>query len=230
VALTELEERCVVPFYLQMMGLNALGYPVPFTRLRDVGRPTTNDEVIELLGGLWRPRVMGAWFAAGRTEPDVIEAVLASLATSAGSSTAPPLATVAILGSGTGAMESMRTYLEADLAHRRGSAGFIAAALEHVGAAPEGIVIQGPRPRSGTRNALRRTIDRPARIVKLDYIRPRRTLGGRRARSESRITARATLFVRAWPVTWHQDAAGRLAWANPTGSNPPTASAVTAPR
>ncbi|WP_214109832.1 hypothetical protein [Acrocarpospora catenulata] len=58
--LTDLERRCVSPFYLKMMGLNALRHDVLFDTLRKVARGTTDDEVAELLASHWRPRVMGA--------------------------------------------------------------------------------------------------------------------------------------------------------------------------
>jgi hypothetical protein len=95
--LSALERRCVVPFYLTMMRLNALSYDVPFDTLREVTRQTTDEEVAQLLGSPWRPRVMGAWLASGRT-PRLEAALLKSLETSAGSLTAPPLATVALHG------------------------------------------------------------------------------------------------------------------------------------
>lgn len=65
---SELERRCVAPFYLKMMRLNALSNDVPVTVLREVARETTDEEVAQLLAGPWRPRVMGAWLAAGRAE------------------------------------------------------------------------------------------------------------------------------------------------------------------
>ncbi|GII57274.1 hypothetical protein Pth03_56630 [Planotetraspora thailandica] len=57
-----------MPFYLAMMGLNALRRDVPFDTLREVARGTTDDEVAELLASHGRPRVMGAWLASGRTQ------------------------------------------------------------------------------------------------------------------------------------------------------------------
>ena len=38
--LTDLERRCVLPFYLTMMGLNALSHDVPFGALREVAQGT----------------------------------------------------------------------------------------------------------------------------------------------------------------------------------------------
>lgn len=132
-ALPELETRCVVPFYLKMMGLNALQHPVDYPSLAAVGQRTSDDEVIRLLRGEWRPRVMGAWFAAGRHDPEVLETLLWSLTTSAGSLTAPPLATVAIVNAGVRAVDALHGYLETEVAHVDGSGRFIAAALEHLG-------------------------------------------------------------------------------------------------
>ncbi len=37
---TDLKRCCVSPYYLRMMGVNALNYDVPFSALRDVARET----------------------------------------------------------------------------------------------------------------------------------------------------------------------------------------------
>ncbi len=139
--LSDLEERCVRPFYLTMMGLNALSHVVPYDALSEVGRRTSDEEVARLLRSEWRPRVMGAWFAAGRTTRLASE-LLRSLETSAGTLTAPPLAAVAVHGLGSAAQPALLAYLRIDLEQQHGSAGFIAAALERLGAAPEGIAIR----------------------------------------------------------------------------------------
>lgn len=138
--LTDLERRCVLPFYLKMMGLNALTHNVPFGALLEVARATTDDEVVMLLASAWRPRVMGAWLASGRTER-LEAALLKSLETSKGSLTAPPLATVTLHGLGAKAVPSLRTYLRQDLEHQLGSASFVAAVLERLGATPTGVAI-----------------------------------------------------------------------------------------
>lgn len=130
--LSDLERRCVVPFYLKMMGLNAIGRDVPFDGLLTVARETTDDEVATLLGAHWRPRVMGAWLASGRAQR-LKPALLASLETSGGSLTAPPLATVALHGLAETAVPSLTTYLRLDLEHGWGSASFAAAVLERLG-------------------------------------------------------------------------------------------------
>lgn len=135
--LSDLERRCVVPFYLKMMGLNAAGRDVPLDELLNVARGTTDDEVAALLGSHWRPRVMGAWLASGRAQR-LKPALLASLETSAGSLTAPPLATVALHGLAETAVPSLTTYLRRDLEHGWGSAPFVAAVLERLGVPPAG--------------------------------------------------------------------------------------------
>jgi hypothetical protein len=138
--LTDLERRCVLPFYLTMMGLNALDHDVPFDALREVARETTDDEVAELLASPWRSRVMGAWLASGRTRR-LEDVLLKGMETSAGTLTAPPLATVALHGLGEKAVPALRTYLRQDLDHRWGSASFIAAVLERLDPAPAAVAI-----------------------------------------------------------------------------------------
>lgn len=145
--LTDLERRYVQPFYLTMMGLNALCGEVPFDTLRDAARQLTDDDVTLLLNSAWRPRVMGAWFASGRGGR-LETALLRSLETSGGSLTAPPLATVAVRELGARAVPSLRAYLQRDLEHEWGSASFAAAALERLGAV-QGDVAAGDRDRSG---------------------------------------------------------------------------------
>ena len=124
-----------------MMSLNALSYDIPFNSLREVAQVTTDDEIAKLLLDLdWRPRVMGAWLASGRAQR--LEApLLKSLETSAGSLTAPPLATVALHGLGAKAVPALKTYLRQDREHEWGSASFVAAVLERLDAAPAGVAI-----------------------------------------------------------------------------------------
>jgi hypothetical protein len=137
---TDLERRCVLPFYLKMMRLNALDHDVPLGILREVGRQTADSDVAGLLAAAWRPRVMGAWLASGRTQR-LGAALLESLETSQGSLTAPPLATVALHGLGAAAVPSLRTYLRRDLEHQLGCASFVAAVLERLDAAPGAVAI-----------------------------------------------------------------------------------------
>jgi hypothetical protein len=123
-----------------MMGLNALSHDVPFSTLRELARETTDDEVVQLLSSHWRPRVMGAWLASGRTQC-LAAALLKSLETSSGSLTAPPLAAVALHGLGEKAVPSLKSYLRLDLEHQWGSARFVAAILERLDATPAGVAI-----------------------------------------------------------------------------------------
>jgi hypothetical protein len=138
--LTDLERRCVLPFYLPMMGLNALSHAVPFDTLRDVARGTTDDEVARLLASEWRPRVMGAWLACGRASR-LEAALLKSLETSWGTLTAPPLAIVALHGLGAKAVPALEVYLRRDLERQLGSAAFAAAVLERLGSVPAGVAV-----------------------------------------------------------------------------------------
>jgi hypothetical protein len=139
--LSRLERRAVKPFYLRMMGLNALHYEVPWHDLWRLSRQTSDAEVVTLLRGLWRPRVMGAWLSAGREERLAAD-LLTSVETSAGSLTAPPLAAVAVHGLGHAAIPSLRTYLDIDLQQQHGSAGFVAAMLQTLGTVPDDVTVE----------------------------------------------------------------------------------------
>lgn len=133
--LSQLDQRAVKPFYRSMMGLNAIGQGADLSAVAAVGRGTTDVEVVELLHGLWRPRVMGAWLAAGRTAPGVLKALATGLATSGGTLTAPALVSVAVLQLGPEALPALHLYLERALADPSlGAHEFTAAALERLDA------------------------------------------------------------------------------------------------
>lgn len=66
--LSDLERRCVVPFYLKMMGLNATGRDAPLDELLNVARGTTDDEVPALLGSQWTGRAGEAGWPSGRQQ------------------------------------------------------------------------------------------------------------------------------------------------------------------
>src|SRR5688500_14801135 len=59
------EDRFVAPFYLAMMGTNAIEHAEAdlLRRVVAVGRDASAGDVVWLLRGEWRPRVMGAWFS-----------------------------------------------------------------------------------------------------------------------------------------------------------------------
>lgn len=129
--------RLVKPFYLQMMGLNALSAEPSL--IADVGRAAAKakvDDVIALLRDTWRPEVVGAWFSVVKESDEINATVLDALSKSYGSLTAPPLAVAAMTLVGGEALPALSTYLERDLAASYGSAGFIAASIEHLGAEP----------------------------------------------------------------------------------------------
>jgi len=133
--LSEREQRLVVPFYLDMMGTNALSFTSAelLERLATVGRGTSVTEVLELLRGPWRPQVMGAWFSVFHSDPLVKRAVLDAMAGSLGYLTSPSLATVAALIAGDEALPAMDAYLARDLEHQWGGAPLVAAAMAHLG-------------------------------------------------------------------------------------------------
>lgn len=131
----DLVERYVRPFYLELMGRNAIRHVDKHeTSLRALGPTLDASDVAELLGSLWRPRVMGAWFSLFRPQTEVSGELLRSLETSLGGLTAPPLATVAVHLLGDMAAPSLRIYGSTEAANRDSFWRFTAAALEHLGA------------------------------------------------------------------------------------------------
>jgi hypothetical protein len=80
---------------------------------------------------------MGAWYALRQDTHLVAEALGESLATSDGSLTAPPLATVATVMLGEEALPPLNAYAAAAAVHPHlGADGFIAAATERLGGTP----------------------------------------------------------------------------------------------
>jgi hypothetical protein len=126
-------DRCVVPFYLDMMGTNAIRYGQPLiTALAEASRGVTPAQVTALLRDGWRPQVMGAWYSVTVAGPEVTTAVLHALATSRGALDAPSLATAAVVLAGPEAIEALERYFAADQARGWGASGIIAAAADHV--------------------------------------------------------------------------------------------------
>ena len=136
-AVTEGERlgRLVVPFYLRMMAANALENDDDFLRrVVRVGRSATAGDVVALLRDPWRATVMGAWLAVFHNNRELNEVVLEALRASLGRLTAPPLATAAVLLSGQLAIPALQAYMREDLENGWGSADFVAAALDRLGA------------------------------------------------------------------------------------------------
>jgi hypothetical protein len=129
------EHRFVAPFYLAMMGTNAIEHAEAdlLRRVVAVGRDASAADVVWLLRGAWRPRVMGAWFSLLHDSEAVTRAVLQSLETSSGSLTAPPLAVASVLLATHEAQSALAAYVAQDVLHGWGSAAFVSAAMEHLG-------------------------------------------------------------------------------------------------
>jgi hypothetical protein len=136
-----MEQRLVLPFYLSMMGANALSLePDERSELVRVSTTATAGEVRQLLGSgwQWRPLVMGTWFALALPSDEIEDDVVAAMASSAGGLTAPPLAAVSALLAGAEAIGAMRTYAEwiADPSRSDGSHELVAAAIAYLGGSP----------------------------------------------------------------------------------------------
>lgn len=139
--MNEIESNFVKPFYLKMMGLNAL-------RLTDelraslivTGRAVAPGDVKWMLqAGHWRPLVMGAWFSLAVPAESVTDDLLTAMSESKGSLTAPPLAVAAALVVGSAAVPAMVDYINFIVTplRRDGSEAVVAAAVEYLGSDPE---------------------------------------------------------------------------------------------
>ncbi len=128
-------DKLVLPFYLRMMATNALQNNDAFLRrVVRAGHNASSGDVVALLRDPWRATVMGAWLAVFHDEDAVTEVVLEALRASLGRLTAPPLATAAVLLSGPSAIPALQAYVREDIENRWGSADFVAAALQCLGA------------------------------------------------------------------------------------------------
>jgi hypothetical protein len=124
----------VKPFYLKMMGYNAVHYGRDLLPgIIEAGREVTAADAIALLSGQWRFSVMGAWFALLFDDEQVTRSVLQALSSSEGKLNSLSLATAATVVAGASAIPSLRQYALRDLEHNWGACGFAACAIEHLG-------------------------------------------------------------------------------------------------
>ncbi len=124
--------------YQSMMGRTGSDDEQILDAVARIGRSTSAEDVVQLLGSHWRARVVGGWYSLFHDEVAVGPALLQSLETSQGALTAPGLVAAAITMVPDAAPASARRYLREDLTHGWGSAGLVAAGLERLGAASVG--------------------------------------------------------------------------------------------
>ncbi|WP_028642192.1 hypothetical protein [Nocardioides sp. URHA0020] len=129
------EERLVHPFYLEMMGLNALlNAEALWDDLALEGRRATEADVKQLLApNHWRPVVMGSWFSLKFGRDQVGGDLASAIGLCRGTLTAPPLSVAAAIVIGDDAVPTLLDYIERDLERQYGSATFVAAVVEVLG-------------------------------------------------------------------------------------------------
>ena len=126
------EERLVQPFYLKMMGLNALENANElWGDLLRAGDSASLAEVTALLGqGHWRAVVMGAWFSLKFDRELIGDDLKRAVNMCLGSLTAPPLAVAAAVVIGSDAAATLIDYVNRG---PRGSESFVAAVVADLG-------------------------------------------------------------------------------------------------
>jgi hypothetical protein len=138
--MNEIESSFVKPFYLKMMGLNALHVTDElWASLIVTGRTVAASDVRWMLrAGHWRPVVMGAWFSLAVPAESVMDDLLTAMSESKGSLTAPPLAAAATLVAARAAVPAMVDYINFMVApgRRDGSEAIVAASVEYLGSDP----------------------------------------------------------------------------------------------
>lgn len=137
------------PFYLKMMGLNALrNADALWDDLIRAGRGVTEAEVKQLLApDHWRPVVMGSWFSLKFGRDQIGGNLLGALGLCGGTLTAPPLSVAAAIVIGEDAAPTLVDYIERDLERQYGAAKFVAALVEELGG--DATVPPDDRDRSG---------------------------------------------------------------------------------
>ena len=142
--MNELEQRAVAPFYLKLTGLNAVrrnggaqaSDDTQRAELVVAGRTVDLFDAKWLLNvGAWRPVVMGAWFSLQFDKAEIGTELRQAMRSSAGSLTAPPLATACVLLLGSESLPDLDHYASTDPGSD-GSAQFVGAAMQFLGATP----------------------------------------------------------------------------------------------
>lgn len=135
VGVDPVEKRLAHPFYLKMMGLNALrNADVLWNDLTSAGRSVTVADVKQLLApDHWRPVVMGSWFSLKFGRDQVGSDLLNAIALCRGTLTAPPLSVAAAIVIGADAAPTLIDYVERDLEGQYGAASFVAAVVNELG-------------------------------------------------------------------------------------------------
>ena len=150
----------VKPYYVKMMRLNGASHGRSLIQdiVRDSNSLTARD-VVGLLRGEWRARVMGAWYAVCIGGPEVVDAVLRAVRTSRGSLDAPPLATAAVVLAGPQALPALEHYYAADAAGTWGAGDVVAAAVDHLRVTHELRHLLTPPPTEQGADAFRALLD-----------------------------------------------------------------------
>jgi hypothetical protein len=156
--LSEDETKYVKPYYLKMMGLNAIweAEAPPIRDVQEVSESVSDETVLRFLRGEWRPRVMGAWFALTHAAATIGADLARSMETCGGSLTAPPLAVSAATVLGREAVPSLMSYATGDVGKRDSSNRFVAAVLESLGQSLPGSSNRCQRSRVSRADALGR--------------------------------------------------------------------------
>lgn len=127
----DLRERYVIPFYLDLMELNALhAQPELFLAVRERATELSTEDVERLLRAPWRPRVMGAWYCIAKQQPELVGRVHSALRGSQGSLTAPPLLTAALCFANESTLAAIADYAGCDAEHEWGAHGAARAAAQ----------------------------------------------------------------------------------------------------
>lgn len=128
---------CVAPFHSAMSGIDAIDAgPEVVEGVRGCAGRIPAREIARLLGSPWKVRVMGAWYAAALPRPDLGQAVLHALESSAGEGDGPPLLTSLLAHVDMDAVPVEETVVELESYHRRsldgdwGDAGLTRAAAQ----------------------------------------------------------------------------------------------------
>ena len=124
----------VVPFYMSRLDADEV------RQLAALARAASVDEILWMIDNAgWREQRVGAYFALVRAEPAIGPALLAAIPRTHGTYGLHPLVTAAVLLCAADAIPALHTHQQrVNAVGYRGDpgSGFVAVALEHLGADP----------------------------------------------------------------------------------------------
>lgn len=129
----------VAPYYLKLMGAGITrADDLLLKRVGRSSRRVTDEQVLLMLRGTWRPLVMGAWYAIARNDSTLTAPVHHALETCLGHLTSPALITATLFYPSARTSVLLQEYAVADRERSWGMSQLAEAAIQHL-ESPSGV-------------------------------------------------------------------------------------------